>query len=150
MRVNRTINRQLPICNLATGETPGRWLKDNSVLLGAWAWQGFQEHGRGLVWIRATTMTSEPGPWPWSTEALLQTPVYLRSADARSAIGSLPCEQSRRRILSALQTYNPSTDAIAWLQFAEQPLVLHLQDMAVPPAAALRQLDRRRDEFELT
>ena len=150
MSVNRTINPQLLHRHPPTDDGEGSWLANHRVLLGAWAWQGFQEHGRGLVWIRAITMTSEPGPWPWSTEASLQTPVYLRSADARSAIGSLPCEQSRRRIQSALQTYNPSTDAIAWLQFAEQPLVLHLQDMAVPPAAALRQLDRRRDEFELT
>ena len=149
MRVNRTINRQLPICNLATGETPGSWLKDNSVLLGAWAWQGFQEHGRGLVWIRPTTMTSEAGQWPWSTEEVLVAPTYLTSANAERAIGNLISAQSSLQIKQVIQSYNPREDAIVWLGIKDQPLVVHLQALKVPPEEALWQMVRRREEFEL-
>ncbi|MAR05874.1 MAG: hypothetical protein CL862_02060 [Cyanobium sp. NAT70] len=150
MPVNRAINPWLPHRHLPTDDSQRRWLDHHSILLGAWAWQGFEEHGRGLVWIRATTMTSEPGAWPWSTEARLLEPIYITSANAWFVISSLPCEHSRRQISIALQTYQPSTDAIAWLQFAKQPLVLQLHNMKVPPRAALRQLDRRRDEFEIS
>ncbi len=103
-----------------------------------------------MVWIRALTMTAEAGPWPWSTEARLLAPIYLTNADAENVIGSLSCEQSRLEINRALQTYNPSTDAMAWLGCAEESLVLHFQALKVPPEVALSQLVRRRDEFELT
>lgn len=119
-------------------------------MVGAWAWQGFQEHGRGMVWIRALTMTAEAEPWPWSNEARLLAPTYLTNADAENVIGSLSCEQSRLKINRALQTYNPSADAMAWLGSAEESLVLHLHALKVPPEVALRQLVRRRDEFEFT
>ena len=128
----------------------GRWLQENSILVGAWAWQGFQEHGRGLVWIRAITMAAEAGLWPWSTEACLLEPTYLTSKGAETAMKNLPCKQSRHQINRALQTYNPSADAMAWLDVANEPLVLHLKALKVAPEEALQQLARRRDEFELS
>ena len=103
-----------------------------------------------MVWIRALTMAAEAGPWPWSTEARLLEPTYLTSAETETAISNLPCEQSKLQINKALQTYNPSADAMAWLGVAKEPLVLHLQALKVPPEEALRQLVRRRDEFELS
>ena len=150
MPLNRAINPWLPHPYPPADETQRQWLENHCILLGAWAWQGFEKHGRGLVWIRPTTMTAEPGAWPWSTKGQLLEPIYIPSTDAGFAIGSLPCEHSKQQIHTALQTYHPTTDAIAWLQFAEQPLVLKLQNMKVPPKTALQQLDRRRDEFELS
>ena len=148
--MSRAINPWLSYPHPPTDDPQKRWLEQHCILLGAWAWQGFEKHGRGLVWIRPTRMKAEPGAWPWRTESQRLQPIYIPCANAGFAIGSLPCEQSRQQIKTALQTYKPTTDAMAWLQFAEQPLVLHLQNMKVHPKAALQQLDRRRAEFELT
>ncbi|QNJ02908.1 hypothetical protein SynPROSU1_01304 [Synechococcus sp. PROS-U-1] len=95
-------------------------------------------------------MAEEAGPWPWSTEACLVEPSYFTSAEAENSISNLPCKQSRLQIKRALQTYNPSADAMAWLDVANEPLVLHLKALKVAPEEALQQLARRRDEFELS
>ena len=151
MPLNRkTTWPKLPSLQLPTVGSIASWLKENSLLVGAWARQGFQEHGRGMVWIRTLTMAEEAGPWPWSTEACLVEPSYVTSAEAETAISNLPCKQSRLQIKRALQTYNPSADAMAWLDVANEPLVLHLKALKVAPEEALRQLARRRDEFELS
>ena len=146
----KTACPQLPSLQLPTEGSMARWLKENSLLVGAWAWHGFQEHGRGMAWISALTMAAEAGPWPWSTEACLLEPSYLTSTEAETAISNLPCKQSKLQIKRALQTYNPSADAMALLDIANEPLALHLQALKVPPEEALRQLARRRDEFELS
>ena len=39
---------------------------------------------------------------------------------------------------------------MAWLDVANEPLVLHLKALKVAPEEALQQLARRRDEFELS
>ena len=57
---------------------------------------------------------------------------------------------SRHQIQTAIQSYEPTTDAIALVFFAEQPLVVHLKQMHITPAEAFRLMERRRDEFDLS
>ncbi len=49
-----------------------------------------------------------------------------------------------------MRTYDPTSDAIAYVLFAEQPLVVHLMHMQIPPAQAYRLMERRCDEFDLS
>lgn len=49
-----------------------------------------------------------------------------------------------------MRTYDPTSDAIAYVLFAEQPLVVHLKQMQIPPAQAYRLMERRCDEFDLS
>ena len=77
-------------------------------------------------------------------------PLYLGAAAATTAIGQLPDSTSRHQIQTAIQSYEPTTDAIAFVFFAEQPLVVHLKQMHIPPAEAFRLMERRRDEFDLS
>lgn len=125
-----------------------RWFTDHLLLLGAWAWQGFLHQGRGLVLIRATTQNA--GPWSWSDEPSEHEPLYLEASAATTAINQLPDNTSRHQIQTAMRTYDPTSDAIAYVLFAEQPLVVHLKHMQIPPAQAYRLMERRCDEFDLS
>ena len=68
----------------------------------------------------------------------------------RPAMDLLSHKRSTQLIHTALETYNPATDAIAVVFFAQQPLVVQLTQMQVPPEEAFRQVKHRRDEFNLS
>ena len=148
MSVNRSSHPLFSHQHAASDDREKRWFSDHRLLLAAWAWQGFQQQGRGLVLVRATTL--QGGPWPWSDEPSQYEPLYLSRAEARPAMDLLTHKRSTQLIHTALETYNPATDLIAVVFFAQQPLVVQLTQMQVPPEEAFRQVKRRRDEFNLS
>ena len=147
MTLNRFPNPSLTARRQPTLDRESRWFQEHRQLLEAWAWQGFQSQGAGLVVVRATT--SQSGPWPWSDEPSQLRPSYLTGSDAEAALGCLGDDASKTRITQALQSYDPNREAIAMVLFGQRPMVVQLMPSHRHPQEALNQLERRQQEFLL-
>jgi hypothetical protein len=130
------------------GDWQPLFIREYWLPLGHMAWQGFLEHGRGMVAceIHAVTATVD-----WSCTAVPHTARFLPQAALATCWHDLSLAADQHPAVEhAVATYDPARDAILLLLGDSQPYISCLKGWAVPPPECSRQMGSRQAEFTVT
>ncbi len=122
------------------------FVREHCLELGAMAWQGLRQWGRGLVLCAAALPCGRA--IHWTTEIVPNRLGYWSSAAVADRLEALQLGDLDHGLLHhALATYAPRTELVVLMLGSAQPVTLHLRQMRITPAECDRQLQRRHREF---
>lgn len=122
------------------------FVREHYVQLGAMAWQGFRQWGRGLV----TCYVELPygRPIRWTTETVRHRLDYWSNNEVAFHLDALQLDNIDDGLLHrTLATYEPRQELVVLMLGSVKPVILYLRQMRITPVECDRQLQRRQSEF---
>ncbi len=131
-----------------SGYWPSAFVRENLLLLGHAAWQGYLTQGRGMV--GCTVATVEAPELDWRETAVKFNAQYLSTTTIRPYLQShhVPQENSDR-LMVTVQAYQPSQELLLAISWQGQIEIDWLRNLAIAPPDCYRQVCDRWDEFDL-
>jgi hypothetical protein len=122
------------------------FLHNHFLQMGAMAWQGLQLSGRGMVCCDVEFPHDRP--IRWDIEDLPHRISYVPLHKLASCLDQRQMDtELQLQLQRTLVTYDVATELIALMLAAEEPTIVQLRQMRIPPAECFHQLQRRRAEF---
>ncbi|WP_017301417.1 hypothetical protein [Nodosilinea nodulosa] len=115
--------------------------------IGHAAWQGFVEHGRGMVVGEVAGVTAAVD---WRCTAVSYTLCFAAQAELANCWRRQGLAAEQWPLLEeAVAAYDPAQDVILLLVGDSPPYITYLKGWAVPPPECFRQMGARQAEFNL-
>lgn len=145
---NRSEAQAPPYCPV--GQATTAWVqpfvREHYVQLGATAWQGFRQRGRGL--LTCDVELPYRRPIRWATETVRYRLDYWSSYEVAFHLDALQLNNIDDGLLHrTLATYEPRTELVVLMLGSGKPVILYLRQMRITPVECDRQLQRRQSEF---
>lgn len=124
------------------------FIRENLLPLGHAAWQGHQNHGRGLVacaleLVNATIVD-------WHGDLVQYRLQYIPAGTVPAYLNSHHLPSDRRdHLMQTVQTYTPDRDVLVALEENGVIEIDWLRNLAITPPDCYRQVCDRWDEFNL-
>ncbi|NEP01190.1 MAG: hypothetical protein F6K58_21525 [Symploca sp. SIO2E9] len=119
-------------------------LANNSQLIAALAWQGYQQEGRGVVFIDTTSKTSSQPPSSYCRQIsfiYFGEKAFLTQEDLKTWLDTSIGDQ--------LQEYDPTEEVLCLICNQLKIRFMRFQPQSVPPPQAYQKLKNRLSEFRV-
>jgi len=123
------------------------FIRENLLLLGHAAWQGFITQGRGMVVCDMATIATRSVDW--SSDTVEYTAQFVPLPRVSAYLQSLGLEETLiERLIGIVQTYDPAQQILLLINENRQTDITLLQQLAISPVDCHQQMRRRWSEFQ--
>ncbi|MBE9229833.1 hypothetical protein IQ264_30995 [Phormidium sp. LEGE 05292] len=124
------------------------FIRENLLLLGHAAWQGFITQGRGMVVCDVAMF--EDGSVDWNSDIVEHTVRFVPLSNVSAYLQTFSLEAALiERLIDTVQTYDPDRAILLLINEDGRADINLLQQLAISPADCYQQMQRRRSEFQL-
>lgn len=129
------------------GDWQPLFIREHLMAIAPMAWSGFLRHGQGML---VCTVEFPAGTVvDWSLDTVDYRMRFMPIPEAIEQLQVLRLDrQEQAELAAALTHYYPRREIILWLSGYGETQVLRLKNLAIAPADAYAQLNRRWDEFQ--
>ncbi|WP_416671368.1 hypothetical protein [Egbenema bharatensis] len=130
------------------GDWQNQFIRENLLLLGHAAWQGFTTQGQGMVVCSVADV--DTGIVNWNSDIVEYTVQFVPLSDISAHLQTLNLETTLiGRLLDTVQTYDPGQEILLLIDQNGRVDINLLQHLATSPADCYQQVQRRWWEFQL-